>query len=287
MKRPATYLILLASVSLTSCKLLPGGKPEAAPAGVQVQGTIPSLRGWALMYPELANGGNPTASASVAGDGTPSEAEGGMFDFSGVVQTGATAPSRVPWNRSATDAIKQSRMTGRPLLTLFTHQMSQPAQAMENTFLLTPEFREMAGKDFVLLRLDFSDEDTARSDYYRDLKKRFKANGYPTLIVTTPDGKELSHVSGYKPEWQTRHPDSLKAAIISSKKASDARRKSLESAGYRTWKDKAGTPVFAKLNSVDANMGSFTGEWGEPFKTFLNRLSQQDQDWIASRRKDA
>ena len=241
------------------------------------------------MYPEAATARSSVATPGGGTDGgTPSTAEGGMFDFSGVVQTGASpnAPGRIPWNQSATEATKKSRLTGKPLLVLFTHHMSQPAQSMENTFLLTPEFREIAEKEFVLLRLDYSDEDTARSDFYRDFKKRLKANGYPTLIATSPDGTELMKLSGYKTDWQPRHLQSLKAAVISAKTASDEHRKTLEKDGYRLWKNKTGAPVFAKLTRLDANMGTFTGEWGESFSTFLTRLSDEDQAFIAARRKD-
>jgi len=290
MKR--VFLAVMAIVfaaGLPSCRLLKFRKTSSGAVsmgGMGGGGMAPSARGWALMYPEMAQGSSAAAASAMTQGADPGTPEGGMYDFSGVVQTGATAPSRVPWNRSAIDAAKKSRVTGKPLLILFTHLRSQPAQALENTLLLTPEFREMAEKEFVLLRIDYADEDTEDSDFYQDFKKRFKANGYPTIIVTAPDGTELSKISGYKSDWQARHLQSLKAAVISATRLKDKRRKSLEAEGYRNWKNKTGEPVFAKLTKLDANMGTFTGEWGESFNTFLTRLGDEDQEYIATRRKD-
>jgi thioredoxin-related protein len=273
---------------LSSCGMI--GKKPIQPTDAAPNAEV-TTRGWALLYPELLKGdpgaepGVVPGSAPGGEGGTPSAAEGGMFDFSGVVQTGAQASTFVNWQRSAADALKLSRTTGKPLLTLFTHQMSQPAQSLESTFLRTPEFRELAETEFVLLRLNCADQDTARSDYYRDFKKRLKATGYPTLVVSMPDGTEMMNLSGYKHEWQARHLQSLKSAVTRCHKAKETHRKKLEAAGYRLWTDKKGVVVFAKLNAVDANMGSFTGEWGEPFNTFVTRLSDADQAWVAEKFK--
>lgn len=220
-------------------------------------------------------------------------AEGGMFDFSNVVQTQPQNFGRVGWHNSITTAVQDARRSGKPMLILFTHQNSMSAQALENTLVLSPEFRTLVSDQFIPLRINFGDTDTRRSPFYRDFKTRLEAKGYPTVVVTLPDGTEVDRIAGYNEKsagqnssYSKEYLQRLEKAVADSKKAALARRTHLETQRYRTWTSKDGTKVFARLDSLDANMATFTTEWGEPFKTFLNRLSDEDQAQIAQRRDE-
>ncbi|WP_211325645.1 thioredoxin family protein [Roseimicrobium gellanilyticum] len=246
----------------------------------------------------LMNDGQALAGASTGG--MPGErpggtagggAEGGVFDFSNVVQTQAQNFGRVGWHSSLTTAAQDARRSGKPLLILFTHQGSSSAQALENTLMLTPEFRTLVSEQFIPLRINYANTDTRQSPYYRDFKARLEAKGYPTVVVTLPDGTEIDRIAGYnekdageKSSYTKAYLQRLENAVKNSGKAAEARRQRLESQRYRTWTSKDGTKVFARLDTLDANMATFTTEWGEPFKTFLTRLSDADQAEIASRR---
>jgi hypothetical protein len=106
------------------------------------------------------------------------------------------------------------------------------------------------------------------------------------LLVVLPDATEITRLSGYKTDYEKRYLESLQNAVGRAGKLTAERRAKLEKAGgYRMWRNKDGDPVFARLTSLDANMGTFTSEWGETFTTFLTRLSEEDQAWIAERRK--
>jgi hypothetical protein len=253
----------------------------------------PERRGWGLVmsdeqWAKYKAGGTAATSASADASpaGAPSGAEEGAFDFSSMVPGRSLAATQVIWLRSAMQAGSKSRLTGMPLLVYATHIASQPCHDMESTLMVSPAFRSLAQDSFIPLLVDYSDQDTNRSTLYRDLKSRFEVHGYPTLVVTLPDGTEVSRLTGYKKENEKKYLESLQAAVDKAGKLTSERRAKLEKGGgYRMWKNKDGNPVFAKLTALDANMGTFTGEWGESFKTFLSRLSQEDQAWIAERRK--
>lgn len=269
-------------------KLRPKKRSKPKPNSQEEQPAERGLRG--LMNDEQAIAGVSTAGmppGSTAGGAS----EGGMFDFSNVVQTQAQSFGRVGWHSSLTTAAEDARRSGKPLLILFTHQGSSSAQALENTLMLTPDFRTLVSEEFVPLRINYADTDTRQSPYYRDFKERLDAKGYPTVVITLPDGKEVDRIAGYNEKnageniaYTKDYLRRLQNAVANSKKGVEARRQQMEAQGYRTWTSKDGTKVFARLDKLDANMATFTTEWGEPFKTFLTRLSEEDQAQIAARR---
>lgn len=253
----------------------------------------PERRGWALMmsdeeFERFKKGGSANAAApgSASTEQATAGAGGGMFDFSSMLPGQGREKSQVIWQRSATLAARQSRLTSMPLLLYVTHRSSKPAQDIERTLMASPAFQSLAQEKFVPLLVDYSDQATTQSTLYRELKSRFEVRGYPALIVTLPNGTEVTRLTGYKTESEKRYLEMLQAAADKAEKLNTERRAKLEKeSGYRTWKNKDGKPVFARLTALDANMGTFTGEWGEDFKTFLTRLSEEDQAWIAERRK--
>jgi hypothetical protein len=280
---------------LTQCGVIPRIGHSKRGADASKNQADPERRGWGLTMSDeewAKYKAGAAASTTTSADATPSPAgatpggEGGAFDFSSMIPGHSTGPTQVIWLRSATQAGSKSRLTGTPLLIYATSTASQPCHDMEATLMASPAFRSLTQESFIPLLVDYSDQDTSRSTLYRELKSRFEFHGYPTLVVTLPDGSEVSRLTGYKKENEKKYLESLQAAVEKAGKMASERRAKLEKGGgYRMWKNKDGNPVFAKLTALDANMGTFTGEWGESFKTFLTRLSPEDQAWIAERRK--
>lgn len=286
MKLLPLSLILGACVAGSGCRLNPIphlragiGKPEKA--------NIPKERGWALMDPSLMKGeAAPAAEGTGASaNGVESGTTGGLFDFSTVTQTNTRGVSRVAWKQSAAEAIEQARLTGKPLLVFFTSQHSAAALAMERTMVLAEEFRVLTEQSFIPLRIDFSDQETQRSEFYKAFKERMEPRGYPTMLVILPDGTEITRLSGYKTDYQEGYIKRLQLAVDQSRKAVEQRRDKMTKEGYRLWTDKKEAEVFAKLVGLDANMGTFTGEWGNTFTTFTTRLSEKDQAWIEEQKR--
>lgn len=228
--------------------------------------------------------GSPGASTTPEG-GTATNVEGGLFDFSTVMKTNSRGTSRVAWKQSAAEAVEQSRLTGKPLLVFFTSQHSASAMTMERTMVLAEDFYVLTEQNYIPLRIDFSDVETQRSEFYKAFKERMEPRGYPTMLVVLPDGTEITRLSGYKTDYQESYIKRLQQAVDQSKKVGEQRRVKMEKDGYRLWKNKKESEVFAKLVSLDANMGTFTGEWGNTFTTFITRLSDKDQAWIEEQKR--
>lgn len=254
-------------------------KPEKA--------NIPKERGWALMDPTLMNSepAPATAGAAASADGVETGVEGGLFDFSTVTTNNTRGTSRVAWKQSAAEAIEQARLTGKPLLVFFTSQNSAAALTMERTMVLAEDFYALTERNYIPLRIDFSDQETQRSEFYKAFKERMEPRGYPTMLVILPDGTEITRLSGYKTEYQEGYLKRLQLAVDQSKKAAEQRRGKMTKEGYRLWTNKKEEQIFAKLVGLDANMGTFTGEWGNSFTTFITRLSEKDQAWIEEQKK--
>lgn len=282
---------LVSLLLLSSCQHIPflGKKAVETPV-------IPPMPAWATAGGAQQGVANVTYGDTPPGSddgtfngmqGTPSSATGGMFDFSSVVQTSAQGSSNLGWQRSASEATLQSRVKGKPLLILAAHKLSSPSQALENTLTPLPDFAAIA-QEFVLLRLDYSDKEVADSPYYKDFKKRLKIRGYPTLLVLLPDGTEILRLSGYKTEYQSRYLTQLKGSLKGVEDAVTQRRERLKTQeGYRLWKTPDGTDFFAKPVEIDANTIVFQTEWNESLKTFMSRLSPEDQAWIEEKRQAA
>ena len=64
----------------------------------------------------------------------------------------------------------------------------------------TPAFQAYAAKNVVLVELDFPRKKAQPDNLKKanaELSKRFKADGFPTLVVLNKDGKEIGRQEGY------------------------------------------------------------------------------------------
>lgn len=210
----------------------------------------------------------------------------GLFDFSSISAPTGSAPRMMRWKRSVTEVMDEARHKGLLVVIFATHSAVDAATQMETQVLNNPTFLKLTASDILLLRVDYADSDTKRSEVYAELKRKLNIRGYPNLSIIQPDGKALLRLSGYAPgsvpgvNSKAICLQSIKETLEHAPQILAKHRKNLEPQGYRTWKDKSGRPVFARLKAVDANMLTFTTEWGVDFKTFESRLSDEDQAWI-------
>ena len=64
----------------------------------------------------------------------------------------------------------------------------------------TPEFQAYAAKNVVLVELDFPRKKVQPDNLKKanaELSKRYKADGFPTLVVLNKDGREIGRQEGY------------------------------------------------------------------------------------------
>lgn len=276
-------LLIAGAAFLSSCGylgLLRQRPPEVSDSqmSIHLAGDPSAPRIPTLQSPGMAQANPSTATTSQPDAGEASPA----FDFSSAFSGGGMTSRIVNWRRSGSDAASEARGSGMPLL-IFLSNHTTPTAAMLETMLNTAPDAAVIGQHFIPLYIDFADKETRDSLYYRALLDRYKPRGYPVLLIALPDGTEVARQNGYagetrtEPDWRKRTLRFIESAVAQSDKAAAARRKRLEQQGYRTWTNVRGKPVFAKLDSLDANQATFTGEWGETFRTFTSRLSEQDR----------
>jgi hypothetical protein len=283
--------LLLAALWLTSCGMVGGLLNHQSPDPSEAQLKFNKGKGGAGPSANIelpgANAQNTAGfarqTASAGGNGAAPA--GSLFDFSSAFQN-QYENKLAHWRRSAMDAIAEARRSGMPLLIYMTEsaQRTNPTTLMENSVSATQELTGDSPR-FIPLRIDFSDKRVAESDYYKALRDRYKPRGYPVLIVTLPDGTELTRQSGCTEDWAKNVNHWLDDAASRARSGIELHRRKLTAQNYRLWKNSDGHEVFARLDKVDANQLTFTTEWGETIKTFTNRLSDSDREYIESRRQ--
>ena len=80
-------------------------------------------------------------------------------------------------------------------------------------------FKDFADKNYVLVTIDFPHSKDLPADLKQqndDLAKQFNIDGFPTLVVLDPDGKELGRQTGYQPG---SGPDAVIAKLKSFNKS--------------------------------------------------------------------
>ncbi|MBP8256220.1 MAG: thioredoxin family protein [Opitutaceae bacterium] len=111
-------------------------------------------------------------------------------------------PPELQWTDSFPEAVKLARDRQRQVFMFFTgSDWCEWCKRLDAEVLSTPEFARYAADKFVLLKLDFphnvqQPEDLSAQN--RALAKRFRVDGFPTMIVFSSDGKRLANL-GYEP----------------------------------------------------------------------------------------
>ena len=142
-------------------------------------------------------------------------------------KSGTEQKSSVVWLTDFEAAKKQAAAEKKPIMMFFTgSDWCGWCQKLHEDVLDKDEFRKLAGDKLVLLELDFPrskklpDAVKKQND---ELGKKFKVDGYPTIVVLASDGvTELGRTVGYDSDLV----DSLKTAI---KKNTSAKKKAASS----------------------------------------------------------
>jgi hypothetical protein len=202
------------------------------------------------------------------------------------------SPQEGPWSKSYTNVFKRARREDKPVLIWFTDSQNSVNCKMLNQELFNDaEFDEWANENFVRLQVDSrvsgenGDEVARRTDYVKELKKRFKVLGNPMLVVLTPAEEVILREKGYvRGQANFRWGQLRQAAEVASKKHEVWKTK-MEKKGYRTWKDPRGRKIFAKLVSYKDGELVIVEPDGTRARTKEKNLSPEDQDWIAEQKR--
>ncbi len=209
-------------------------------------------------------------------------------------------PSRGPWEQSATIARQRAIREGKPLLIWFTDSAHSPmCKALSEELFSTSAFEDWAVEKVIRLRVDANtrvtdqnltmDEKTDREielrNYVRDLKKRYKVLGHPSVLMLNPAGEVIGRYRGFKRGQADYFWGLIKHGEAVSSVAHTKWKEDLEKKGYRDWRDPQGRIIFAKLASYSNGELVLIEPDGSRARTRESRLSREDQDWIAAQKR--
>lgn len=210
------------------------------------------------------------------------------------------APKHGPWEESETLAKQRSAREGKPLLIWFTDSSKSPmCLALNQELFSSNDFAKWATEKLVRLRVDASvkitdtdlDLGTAEDrrvriiDYAKELKKRYKVLGFPTLIMLSPSGEVVGKFRGYKRGDAAFVWGQIKHGEAVSSGAYKGWRTGLEKKGYREWQDRGERKIFAKLISYSKGTLILVEPDGSRARTQETSLSDKDRAWITEQKK--
>lgn len=118
------------------------------------------------------------------------------------VTTQAAPPAG--WSDDYAKAAEKAKAENKNLLLDFTgSDWCGYCMALDKEVFSTAKFKTWAKDNVVLVQVDFPQGKHLSKkikDQNDGLKKQFGASGYPTVIVASPDGKELARKVGYSPK---------------------------------------------------------------------------------------
>lgn len=113
----------------------------------------------------------------------------------GVAALTASAFASTPegWSTDLEKAFAQAKAEKKPVLVEFTgSDWCPPCIAMRKNVFSTKEFVSAASKNFILVELDFPNGDKAVKEKNAPHAEKYKIEGFPTVILFTPEGKEFT-----------------------------------------------------------------------------------------------
>ncbi|MDH4444260.1 MAG: thioredoxin family protein [Akkermansiaceae bacterium] len=113
----------------------------------------------------------------------------------GVAALTATAFATTPegWTTDLDKALEKAKAEKKSVLVEFTgSDWCPPCIAMRKNVFSKKEFVDAAAKKFVLVELDFPKGDQAVADKNEPMAKKYNIEGFPTVILLTPEGKEIT-----------------------------------------------------------------------------------------------
>lgn len=110
----------------------------------------------------------------------------GLLVWVSLTAIGASKPD--VWKRDFTDAAKDAKQSGRPLLIHFGATWCPPCRQMEKDVLHHSDVRDLLSRNFVAVMID--------SDQHPELIQQFDIKSLPTDVVIAPDGVVMPKMEG-------------------------------------------------------------------------------------------
>src|SRR5208337_1439546 len=108
------------------------------------------------------------------------------------------------WLTNVPKALEKAKAENKLVLLHFTgSDWCPPCKSLHAKVLTSKEFEACAEKNLVLVEVDFPRKTKQPDDLKKAnaaLAKEFKVTGYPTVILLSPERKELKNIMGYDGE---------------------------------------------------------------------------------------
>lgn len=134
----------------------------------------------------------------------------------GMVAIQAAVSAAPVWMTDLPAAQAQAKKEGKLVLVNFTgSDWCGWCKKLQNEVFSTKEFEQYAKDNVVLVEIDFPDKKPQSQQLKaanEALQTKFKAEGYPTIVVLNKDGKEVWRQGGYLPGGPTAWIEKLNAA---------------------------------------------------------------------------
>lgn len=143
---------------------------------------------------------------------------------------GSLPGTELTWLTSYKDALAESKKTGKPVLADFTgKKWCGYCIKLRKEVFETADFRRWATDNVVLLELDYPRTGGGPSQELKDLARKYKVRGYPTIIFMNAEGARIGQ-TGYAPGGPQNWLRLAKSAL-SGKKPTRAGGTGIASAG--------------------------------------------------------
>jgi len=97
------------------------------------------------------------------------------------------------WSTDLEKALEKAKAEKKSVLVEFTgSDWCPPCIAMRKNVFSKKEFVDAASKKFILVELDFPNGDAELKKKNEPLAEKYKIEGFPTVILLTPEGKEFT-----------------------------------------------------------------------------------------------
>ena len=97
------------------------------------------------------------------------------------------------WSTDLAKAFEKAKTEKKCVLVEFTgSDWCPPCIAMRKNVFSKKEFVTAAAKKYLLVELDFPKGDKELADKNQPLAEKYKIEGFPTVILFTPEGKEFT-----------------------------------------------------------------------------------------------
>ena len=115
--------------------------------------------------------------------------------------TNSDARTELQWTTQYKNALSEAQKNNKPLFLYFTgSDWCGWCKVMDKEILTAPEFVQLVGNKFIFVKIDFplySQIDSATQKQNEELKKEYEVTGFPTVIILSPQEKQIA-ILNYK-----------------------------------------------------------------------------------------